>query len=167
MNKEQFIPSESENPGCAIVISGGALLEEAHLLMDAERLSAGGNIRDKSVEDLEQLSGNGGKIWGWLEGDRLLSVFTTEEVAGWTYLNNGVTHPEARGRGIVGTLLTRAMEADPRGQFIVIYVRQGLFERLGFTEVTADGLVEIDPMIGTIIRNKLRHGKEAHIFIKR
>lgn len=152
-------------------IRDGPLLDQAQALMHAERLSAGGNIKDKTREDFESLICQGGQLWGWVENSTVLSAQTFELKQGnrsWWYLNNGVTRPDMRGRGITSQLLACSIRANeqPGVGFIVIYVRQNLFERLGFREVTPDDLEAIDKPIGAIIRGKLRQGKEAHILIK-
>lgn len=172
MLKEQlYIPEQrliGEGPQ---QIRDGSLLDQAYALIHAERLSAGGNIRDKTREDLKSLINQGGQLWGWVENSAVLSVQTLEWKQGdhsWWYLNNGVTRPDMRGRGITSQLLACSIRANQRPDvgFIVIYVRQNLFERLGFREVAVDELEGIDKPIGAIIRGKLRQGKEAHILIK-
>lgn len=166
MNKE-FEPSPELCAGHAVMITEGPLMEAAQRLMHDERLSAGGNIRDKTVADLEYILGEGGQLWGWVENGRLLSVLTLQPLGEWQYLNNGVTRPDARGRGLNSTLLSSVLSQQPEDRkYIVIYVRQGLFERLGFSEKSVEELTETDMDIARIIRGKLRTGTEAHIFVR-
>ncbi|MEK9169337.1 MAG: GNAT family N-acetyltransferase, partial [Patescibacteria group bacterium] len=125
----------------AIQISDWEGINQAHSLMRMERLSAGGNIRDKSPEDLAALISGGGQLWTLIEERTILSVCTLEPKTGrlpWWYINNGITHPEHRGRGLSGQLVESVVHANAQTDtgFIVLYVRQNLFERLGFTEVS-------------------------------
>ncbi len=154
--------------GRAVRIIDDELVAQAHELMQKEFMSAGGNLRDKPAEDLWKLMRDGGQLWGWLEAGRLLSVCTAESAKGWWYLNNGVTALEARGRGLCGKLVESVIEngVGDRANFVVIYVRRGLFERLGFSEVTVDALAVIDQDVAAMIAGKLRPGKESHIFVK-
>jgi ribosomal protein S18 acetylase RimI-like enzyme len=159
---------EQAAKGRAVRIMDDELVASAHELMQKEFMSAGGNLRDKPAEDLWKLMRDGGQLWGWLESGRLLSVCTAEATKGWWYLNNGVTAPEARGRGLSGKLVENVIEngIGHRANFVVIYVRRGLFERLGFSEVTVEGLAAIDQDVAALIAGKLRPGKESHIFVK-
>lgn len=172
MTIEQCIkPELNIRANHAIQISDWEHINQAHSLMHLERLSAGGNIRDKSPEDLSALITGGGQLWAWMEERTILSVCTLEPKAGrlpWWYINNGITHPEHRGRGISGQLVESAVNANAQTDagFIVLYVRQDLFERLGFTEVSINELTHIDNQIADVIRKKLRPEKETHIFIK-
>lgn len=158
--------------GAAQIIEQDALLEQALALMHEERLSNGGNIRDKTMGDLRTLMASSGQVWGWVgNNNQLHSVCTLEPFVGdhpWWYLNNGVTKPEARGQGLSGRLVASAIRTNeqPGVGFIVIYIRQGLFERLGFREVTIPQLADVDEKIAKIIDGKLRPGKESHVSIK-
>ncbi len=152
-------------------IWGGPLLVQSHQLMHTERLSVGGNIRDKTFEDLEELVYGGGQLWGWVSQKSVLSVCTLEPKHAerpWWYVNNGVTRADVRGRGLSFNLIRTAVEMNERPGvgFIVIYIRQNLFERLGFREINIDQLRAIDEPLAMIIAGKLRAGKEAHVLIK-
>jgi hypothetical protein len=146
-------------------------LEKAQELMNSERLSSGGNIRDKTLEDLVHLKENGGQIWACKHDMEILSVCTLEPIVGkhnWLYINNGVTKPTARGYGLSGQLVASAVQHNeqPDILFFALYVRQGLFERLGFREISQKQLAEIDPIVGNIVANKIRPDKPAHIFVR-
>lgn len=147
-------------------------LSQVHTFLMAEAMSAGGNIRDKTVFDIEQFVRTGGQIWTMTNGADIVAVQTFEPMQGasmpWWYINNGVTHPDWRNQGISTQIIDTALRHNDRARtgYVVIYVRRGLFERLGFSEINLFELLSIDLMIGTIVRGKLRNGKEAHIFIK-
>lgn len=172
MQPELLSPLESQIIiGQPQLVEEDVLLEQALGIMQTERISNGGNIRDKTIGDLQALVASGGQIWGWVEGRNVISVCTLEPFVGdhpWWYLNNGVTKPEARGLGLSGRLIASAIRSNdkPGVGFIVIYVRQGLFERLGFQEVTVPQLALVDEKLARIIGGKLRPGKESHVFIR-
>ena len=146
-------------------------LGEVHTFLMAEAVSHGGNIRDKTVEDIQWFAQNGGQIWAVVDRSEIVAVQTLDPMRGarvpWWYINNGHTTMEWRGQGIASELVEQALALNGAWVgYFVIYVRQNLFDRLGFQEVGVDDLVSIDEHIAQIVRGKLRPDKEAHVFIR-
>ncbi len=146
-------------------------LREIHAFLMEESISNGGNIRDKTLEDIQRFTRNGGQIWTMVHGSEIIAVQTLEPMEGmrmpWWYINNGHTKVEWRGQGVASELVAQGIALNsPEVGYFVIYVRQNLFDRLGFQEISIDHLISIDERIAQIVRGKLRPGKEAHIFIR-
>ena len=146
-------------------------LHEVHVFLMQESMSHGGNIRDKTLEDIEQFARGGGQIWMMVNGSEIIAVQTFEPMCGaripWWYINNGHTEMGWRGQGIASGLISHALALNGPGVgYFLIYVRQSLFERLGFQEVATEHLASVDEHIAQVVREKLRPGKEAHVFIR-
>ena len=146
-------------------------LTQVHEFIMREAVSMGGNIRDKTLEDIAQFARSGGQIWTMVSGSEIIAVQTLEPMRGvrmpWWYINNGHTKMEWQGQGIASKLVEQGLALNgPEVGYFVIYVRQNLFDRLGFQEVGIDHLVSIDEQIAQIVRGKLRPDKEAHVFIR-
>ena len=145
----------------------------AWALMCPEFVSAGGNLRDQSVSEFSSFVTENGELWTANQKEKLLASLTLERLEGneqdWIYINNGVVIPELRrtGSGVMDTLLETALnDQPPESQLIVLTVTWGIFDRLGFQEVSLGELCKIDPCIGQRIQQKIRPNKAVHIGIR-
>ncbi|MDH5533449.1 MAG: hypothetical protein OEX81_03425 [Candidatus Pacebacteria bacterium] len=152
----------------------GTVVTQAINLMEAEYQREGGNLRDKSAEELDELVSVRGQLWTASINEEVIATHTIEAVEGetdlWMYLNNGVVSPLYRNQssGVMDMLLDTAMsEQTLSNNFFVISVVWGIFDRLGFTELTLEELEKIDPVIAGIVAKKIRPGTKVHLGIKK
>lgn len=146
-------------------------LARIHAFLEQEAVSAGGNISDKTFEDIVSLARSGTQLWTMQQNNEIVSLCTLEPLEGtsfpWWYLNNGVTKKEHRRSGLSSALVANAMERNGgRVGYVVIYIRQGIFERLGFTETDVTSLRAIDASISARMAQKLRPNTESHLFVR-
>lgn len=149
------------------------LVAQAFQLMEAEYQTNGGNLKDKSPEELNELISSRGQLWVASQENRVIATHTIEAVLGdkglWLYLNNGVVASDLRHQssGVMDQLLKTAMTNQTLSdRFFVISVVWGMFERLGFKKVTLAELAQLDPTIASIVTKKIRPGTVVHLGIK-
>lgn len=138
------------------------LIEATHQLMQSEFMSVGGNIRDISLKEWEELALEKGEVWAVVSDSEILAslsvVSTFGEKGEWRYINHGVVSEQLRGQrsGVMDQLLESAVLSGKDMPHFVITLALTMFEKSGFTEVNMQEIEEIDPVIAEVVRQKLR-----------
>lgn len=101
-------------------------------MMELARLTEPGPFRERTIEL--------GKFYGIFEGDRLLAMAGQRmRVPGFIEVSAVCTHPDARGRGYAGVLMSEVMRdivAEGATSFLHAFAENPatkLYEKLGFT----------------------------------
>lgn len=153
-----FLPDPPALPAGWSLFRGGALTQmicRVPRLVEAKSFAAGVNLRRLGIADvpamveLAALTEPGpfrertielGKFFGIFEGDRLLAMAGQRtRVPGFVEVSAVCTHPEARGRGYAGILMSEVMrDIAAEGATPVLHAFAenpaiGLYKKLGFT----------------------------------
>jgi hypothetical protein len=182
MERMQYIPASQDilqknteilQSAHAGRISSREEIIQVHTLLQEEFISRGGLIRDVSVDEMIELSQNGGEIWRYKKNQQTLAAFTltplTGQLGNWWYINHGVVRNDLRHQGgqIMTDLLISCL-SSPRTpeRYLVISVVRKIFQRLGFSQVDLFDLNRIDGTMSQIIQKKLRPDIAVNLFIK-
>ncbi len=170
MGKENEINTEVKDKLTIKRVSDKCEIERIHKLMSDEFMSNGGNLKDLTKEELEEIAKKKGELWAAIINGGIVAAYTLIPISGnektWWYINHGVLEKEYRHQGIMEKLHRVRLCKKNTDNYIVISVVRRIFENLGFKQIEPDKLESVDNVLAEIIIGKLRPNIKSYIYIK-